>query len=269
MDTTYWLKQGSEPLFSELEWNKPQRRDQAGRLLIVGGSTHALSAPAKAYEYAKKQGIGAAKIVLPNKTKRLVGATLPDAVFLPSTPHGELSQEGLHDLLGYLQWADTLLIAGDVGRNSQTAILLEELVCQSNVPLIVAKDAIELLSNRPSLLLERENTTLVVSFSQLQRLLKNSGETEPIQFSMGLVQLVEYLHVLTQKYPIAIATVFEAHIITATKGEVGTTKQQNDELDPEPWRLQYASLAACYQTWYPGAIFKALTHTAHQVSKIE
>ena len=71
MPEEYWKRQGTKPLFEELEWNKPERRDQAGRLLIVGGNVHALGAPAKSYELALQTGIGAAKIALPDKTKNL------------------------------------------------------------------------------------------------------------------------------------------------------------------------------------------------------
>lgn len=262
MDTTYWHKQGSSSLFEELEWDKPQRRDQAGRLLIVGGSPHALIAPAKAYEYVKNHGIGEAKIVLPEKTKRLVGATLPDAVFLPSTGSGEFSQDGTEELLNYAHWADTLLFAGDIGRNSQTTIMLNSFLRSYNADVVLTKDVLESLANHPEELLQREHTTLVISFSQLQRYIKNSSELLPLQFSMSLVQLVSYLHELTKRYPVSIVTLHEKQIICAVSGEVSTTKIMNEDPEPPLWRLQYASIASCYLTWNPHKHFAALTHSA-------
>lgn len=271
MDVTYWQKQGSEPLYSELEWNKPERRDQAGRVIIVGGSTHALNAPAKAYEHIKKQGIGEAKIALPEKTKKILGPTLLDAIFLPSTPSGELSQDGNEELLHSTQWADTVLCAGDVGRNSQTTILLESLLRSYAGNIVITKDAIDSMSNHPNALFERSNTVLVVSFSQLQRLIKNSGESKPLQFSMSLFQLVEYLHTFTERYPASITTLHENQIICAAGGQVSTTKIASNHPDPQPWRLHYASLASCYLTWNPEKQFQALTHSAailaHELSR--
>lgn len=264
METTYWHKQGSEPLFPELEWSKPERRDQAGRLLIVGGSTHALNAPAKAYELVKKQGIGAAKIVLPDKTKRLVGATLPDAVFLPSTTSGEFSQEGTEELLGYAQWADTVLLAGDIARNSQTTILFESFLRSYSGEVVLTKDILESLGNHPQTMLEREHTTLIASFSQLQHLMKNARQTTPLQFSMGIVPLVSYLHELTTQYPVRITTLHEQQIICAANGQVSTTKITHHTPEPLPWRLHFASLASCYLTWYPSKPFESLVHATHQ-----
>lgn len=263
MDNTYWKKQGSESLFTDLEWNKPEQRNQAGRLLIIGGNLHALEAPAKAYALARDNGIGMVKIALPDKTKSLVGNALSDAVFLPSTPSGELSLNGIDEMINLGQWTDTILLAGDVGRNSQTSLLLEQLFSRlEGGHIVVTKDAIESMNNSVSLLLERENTTLVVSFSQLQRLVKRSGEPQSLQFSMSLVQLIEYLHNLTQKYPANVVTVHEQQVIVAANGEVSTTKLAHLEEESSPWRLAFASLASCYITWYPNQPFKALTHAA-------
>src|ERR1044071_6867008 len=99
METTYWQRQASKPLFEELEWNKPERRDQAGRILIIGGNVHHLNAPAKAYEVTRRCGIGEVIVALPSKTKRLVGKMIPEAVFTPSTPSGEFAQDGAAELL--------------------------------------------------------------------------------------------------------------------------------------------------------------------------
>jgi NAD(P)H-hydrate repair Nnr-like enzyme with NAD(P)H-hydrate dehydratase domain len=261
VENTYWQKQTDKPLFLELEWNKPERRDQAGHLLILGGTTQVLTAPAKAYELTKQCGIGTARVALPEKAKKLVGHALPEALFLPSTSHGELSQEGIDELLAYISWADTLLLPGDIGRNSQTAVLLEELMQQTTIPTVITKDAIEVFSTNPNAILERAETVIIVSFSQLQRMLKEN-EAEALQFSMGLVKLVDYLHDLTARYPSTIVTCFEQHIIVAQNGFVSTTKLKNNEIEPPLWQLSYACYASCYLTWYPKKQFEALTHCA-------
>lgn len=262
METTYWHKQGSEPLFPELEWNKPERRDQAGKLLIVGGNMHALTAPGKAYEQTLKQGIGAVKIALPDKTKSLVGKTLPDAVFLPSTASGEFSQEGSHELLEYALWADTLLLPGDNGRNSQTTIVFEELLKAYTEQAVITRDAVDILSGSPDVMLSREKTTLVVSFSQLQKLIKNTKSSWPLQFSMSLMQLVEFLHSYTEQHPVSLVTLHHNQLIVASGGSVSTTKLATEVSETLPWRLQTAAIVACYQTWNPTEPFKALTNSA-------
>ncbi len=264
MPEDYWKKQGAKPLFEELEWNKPERRDQAGRLLIIGGNVHALSAPAKSYALTMKTGIGSVKIALPNATKKLVGSTLPNAVFLPSTSSGEFSKDAAHELLQYAQWADSLLLSGDVGRNSQTAILLEELLRSYREQIVVTRDAADILSNTPKSLFQREKTTSIVSFAGLQKLMKNLGSRQPLTFTMDLLQLVSFLQDFSAEYPCNIVTFHHNQIVVAASGKVSTTQLRTTPHNENvSWRTEYAAIAACYQTWYPEQPFEALTHAAH------
>jgi NAD(P)H-hydrate repair Nnr-like enzyme with NAD(P)H-hydrate dehydratase domain len=280
MKHDYWQKQTDKPLFPELEWDKPERRDQAGRLLIVGGYLHNLTAPAKAYQYVKEQGIGDVKVALPNKTKSLLGKTLPAAVYLPSTTSGELAREGFEEIIDYANWADTILIPGDLGRNSQTTLLISDLVQNTTNQIVLTKDAVDILQNSPELIFQRENTTLVLSFAQLQSLAKRLNWPEAFTFSMGLIKMVENLHRFTTEYPCNIMTLHQNNLVVASSGKISTTslsrhpelvsgsndgekkilKQVQD--DKLHWRTKTASIAACYQTWNPNKPFQALTHSA-------
>lgn len=262
-DKDYWQKQGKEALFPELEWNKPERRDQAGRILIVGGHLHALNAAAKAYEIVNKTGIGEAKIVLPSSTKRLVGATLPDALFLPSTPSGELSLDGESELFSFVHWADMLLLPGDLGRNSQTTQLLEKTLINLTTPAIITKDALDALSNRADLLLNREQTTLIASFAELQKLVKLSGFETALTYDLDLTQIVELLHSFTQKHKASLVTFHQNQLVVAFRGNVSTTATKPVNENTYAWRTEVASLAACYLTWNPYKPFEALTFSAH------
>ena len=277
MSNNEWLKQNKKPLFESLEWNKPERRDQTGKLLIIGGDMHNLGAPASAFNTVKQTGIGSVKIALPDKTKKLIiqgdslqqGDSLMDTVFLPSTNTGEFSKDGEDELLNYASWADSILIPGDIGRNSQTAILLQNILAAYKERVILTRDALDLLSNAPSELLKRPRTTLVASFAQLQKLAKNYGETTPLVFSMDLVKLVEYLQNFTAKTEADIVTLHLNQLIVTSNGKVSTTKLDNSgqitDIRELQWRLNTASIAACYQTWYPQQSFEALRHTAYLV----
>jgi NAD(P)H-hydrate repair Nnr-like enzyme with NAD(P)H-hydrate dehydratase domain len=263
----YWHKQTEKPLFPELEWNKPERRDQAGRLLIVGGYLHNLNAPAKAYEYTKKEGIGDIKVVLPTKTKPLLANSLPNAVFLPSTASGELARDGFEELLDYANWADTLLLPGDIGKNSQTTLLISDLMQNSKQPTILTRDTIESLQNSPELIADREHTTLILSFAQLQKFTQNLKTTSALTFTMDLIKLVEFLHTFTQEHACAILTLHQHKLIAASEGKISTTPiRESVEVS---WRTRAASIAACYHTWNPTKPFESLTHTAWETSQYE
>lgn len=259
MDHTYWQKQSEKPLFPELEWNKPERRDQAGRLLIIGGYQHNLNAPAKAYEYVKQAGIGSIQVVLPSKVKPLVGSTLLGAVFLPSTSSGELARNGFEELISHANWADTIVMPGDLGRNSQTTLLIADLISHTTNQIVLSKDAIDALKNTPEIMYNRESTTLILSFAQLQEHAKRLGWNKPFVFNMGLVQLVEQLHELSSRYQANLVTLHQNSFIVAVNGQVSTTPTNTNE--DKQWRVKAASLAACYQTWNHSKQFESLTHS--------
>jgi len=261
MEHTYWHRQTEKALFPELEWNKPERRDHAGRLLIIGGDMHNLAAPATAFAITKRTGIGTIKLALPDKTKRLVGDTLPEALFLPSTLTGEFSHKGGVELLDHAAWADSLLMPGDNGRNSETTILFEDILRAYNERVVLTRDAVDILSNNPTAMFERERTTLVVSFAQLQKLVKHYGEVSSLQYSMDLLQLVEFLHVFSQKIQADIVTLHEKQLIVASHGAISTTKV--DFSDKKHWRNELASIAVCYQVWNPHKPLESLTQAVH------
>lgn len=262
MEPTFWYKQGNEPLFPDLEWNKPERRDHAGNICIIGGNVHNLGAPAKAYEVIKQSGPSAVNLVLPDKTKRLVGNALPDVLFLPSTASGEFAREGEGELLDQLAWADTVLLPGDTGRNSETTVLLADCLRTYNSRCVLTRDTFDSLISETDLLLNRERTTLILSFAQLQKLIKNHGSEQAIVFSIDLVKLVSFLKEFSSESAADIVTLHQNQLIVASGGKISTTKLRSDE--PKHWRTELASLAACYQTWYPNQPFEALTEAVYQ-----
>lgn len=258
-----WIRQSDKPLFEQLEWDKPERKDHAGKLLIVGGHIHALTAPAQSYMLASSLGVGAQKVCLPSKTKAILGKAPFDAVFIPSTPSGEFAKEGINELLEYAMWADTVLIPGDVGRNSQTTLLLEEFVQTYSGQVVVTQDALDTLSGSPNLIMNREKTTIVASIAQLQKLAKNNAWSTPITFTMDLTKLVEVLSEASENLPAGIVTFHQSQFVVAIEGKVSTTKSTQDIDEPQSWRNAFATHAAVYQTWYPNKPFDALTHCAY------
>jgi NAD(P)H-hydrate repair Nnr-like enzyme with NAD(P)H-hydrate dehydratase domain len=262
MNRTDWLRQSDKPLFEQLEWDKPERKDLAGKLLIVGGHIHALTAPAQSYMLASSLGIGVQKVCLPSKTKSILGKAPFDAVFLPSTPSGEFAKDGINELLEYSQWADTILLPGDVGRNSQTTLLLEQFMQSFSGQVIINQDALDTLSNDPKLLLDRPNTTIVATIAQLQKIAKSIGWSTPITFTIDLSKLIEILSQISLKHSSAIVTLHQSQYVVVHKGKVSTTKSSHDTSEPQAWRNALATHAAVYQTWYPTKPFEALTHCA-------
>jgi NAD(P)H-hydrate repair Nnr-like enzyme with NAD(P)H-hydrate dehydratase domain len=263
MSVTYWHKQGSEPLFPDLLWSRPENRGQAGKLLIIGGNAHGFAAPAQAYQAAQTAGIGTARVVLPSALQKTVGTFLENAFFAPSTPSGSFARQALADLIEHASWADSVLIAGELGRNSETAILLESFVQKSGLPLTITRDAVDYFAHDSINLLTRSQTTIVLSIAQLQKLAQNAKFAQPITFGMDLIKLVDALHQLTEQYPAAIIVKHLETILVAVGGQVSTTHLKNDK---EIWRVETAAFATVWKLQNPSKPLEALTTAVYETT---
>lgn len=243
----YWHKQTSEkPLYPDVEWNKPQQKTQAGRLGIIGGNKLGFISVAEAYSTALRMGVGEVRIVLPDALKKSIPPSITDAIFAPTTPSGSLAKNAKAELQALAEWSTGLLLIGDAGRNSETAILYEQFVQSFTGQLVITRDAVDLLKNASASVIERPHTLLVVSFAQLQKLFQAIYYPKILTFSMQLTQLVEALHKFTITYPVTITTFHADQLIVAASGEVVTTPWS------EPmaiWKGDVATKAAAYWLW--------------------
>ena len=247
MDYDYWKKQSPEsPLFPNIEWNKPEQRKLAGKLGIVGGNKLGFAGLAEAYTVATKTGAGEVRVLMPDVLKKTIPATLTEAIFAPSNVSGGLSKEAEANLRTIGNWADGILLIGDAGRNSETAIVYEKFIQEYKGMLTVTRDAIDLVKNSATLLADRPQTVMVMSFAQLQKLFQSVYYPKVLTFSMQLTNLVEALHKFTITYPITITVLHHDTVVLAHNGDVVTTPWDNAMLI---WRGTVAAKAATYWLW--------------------
>lgn len=259
MNTPYWRRQTSDDkLFPDIEWSKPEQKIHAGKLAIIGGNKLGFRAVADSYDDATRLGVGQVRVVLPDTLKQALPVTIIDAVYLPSNPSGGMSKQGSPILAAASAWADHLLLIGDTGRNSETAMLLEETLA-GDTPLTITRDAFDLLKNISARLVERERTTLVISLAQLQKLLQLVYYPRIISFGMTLQALVETLHKFTITYPAIIVTYHQDRLVIAHSGEVVSSDFNQPALI---WRGSVATRITCYQLWTPGRPFDAAVAAA-------
>lgn len=257
MDYDYWLKQSPEtPLFPDIEWSKPEQRSKAGKLGIIGGNKLGFAGVAEAYTVAGRSGVGAARVLLPDALKKTVPSAILDATFAPTNPSGSLSKDALADMVAMGDWSDGVLLIGDAGRSSETAIVYEQFIQQYQGKLIVTRDAVDLVKNAPTQLLERPNTLLVVAFAQLQKLFQAVYYPKVLTFSMQLTQLVEAVHKFTITYPVSLVVLHKDHLVIAHDGRVVSTPWDDPMLI---WRGSVATKAAAYWLWHPTKLLEAVS----------
>lgn len=248
MEDTYFSQQTRQPLFPDVQWSKPEQRSLAGKLGLIGGNAHGFFALAQAYQAANQAGIGVSRPLMPVGLKKTLGPIMVESQFAPATKSGGFSVNALDDWLILADWADAILIAGDLGQNSETAILLERFLEKTNCPLTLAGDSIDLVLGFPLVVLEKE-ISLILSLSQLQKLLIAIRYPSAVKSTMSLYQLAELLHSVSASYPLTLTTWHEQQVLLALKGQVSATTI--DKLPDAPaigatlavWRLQQPSKA--------------------------
>lgn len=254
---TYWQQQTPEkPLFPDIEWNKPERRDQAGKLGIIGGNKLGFASVAESYTLAFETGVGDARVLLPDVLKRAIPTSITDTIFGASNPSGSLAREALTSMNALGAWADGILLIGDAGRNSETALVYDDFISSYTGQLTITRDAIDLVKNNTSLLVERPDTLLIASFAQVQKLFQSVYYPKILTFSMHLTQLIEALHKFTITYPVTIVTLHRDTLIIANGGSVVTQAWDNPMMI---WRGAMATRAATYWLWTPTKPLEAVS----------
>lgn len=256
MENTNWFKQAPDkPLFPDLLWSRPENRRHAGKLLILGGNKYSFAAPAAAYSAALKAGAGNIRTLLPDATKKHLLHVFTEGEFAPSTPSGSFNRQALESAIFFSKDFDGVLLAGDFGRNSETAILLERFAEEYSGQLTIADDALDYFLGKDSVIFERPNTLAVVNFGKLQKLAASNRPQPPIKYSMNLRQLVEILDEWMKETNISLITNHADQFVAAAENKISTTPMpQNSN-----WQVELASYAAVWRLQQPGKTFEALT----------
>ncbi|HET8709381.1 MAG TPA: hypothetical protein VFL85_03815 [Candidatus Saccharimonadales bacterium] len=254
MDTTYWHKQTKDKLlFPGLLWSRPENRLHAGKLLIIGGNGYEFKAAANAYGDALAAGIGTAKVILPASMQKTVGKIFPEAEFAPYTPSGSFARTSLASMLDAADWADGVLLAGDLGRNSETAVVIEQFLQKHEGRVTLVNDAVEYCLNTPEGCLDRPETTVVMDIAQLQKLATGAAHTPAFVSSMDFVPFIENLHDFSLKTACNMVVHHADHLTVACGGKISTTPGN------EPDATDIAARASVWWLQNPAQPFAALT----------
>ncbi len=219
-DFDYWRRQGAEPLFGEVDVMRPEQRRFAGKLLLIGGNKGMFFAVANAMQEANKMGVGECRAVMPDSLKNMVPST-PEIYFAESETSGAFGQKSLPELLHQAEWADVVVIVGDLGKNGETSVVMADFLNRIEKPVYLTRDAIDVVTNDVANWSVREGrTVLFASMAQLQKIFRAAYYPKMITLTMPTNQLVETLHKFTLSYEMTVATFHNEQLIVAKNGEV-------------------------------------------------
>lgn len=246
-----WLKQkDNEPLFPDVLWSRPENRRYAGKLLIIGGHKQEFNQVSAAYTAGLKAGAGNVRVILPSSLQRTLYKLFPEAEYAAANQIGSFSREALSAWLDEAVWADAVLLAGDFGRNSETAVLLESFIEKYSGKLAVAGDSIDYFFKNPESLIKRANTLIVGDLPQIQKL----AAPVLIQQKADLIKVVEQISDWVSVTDLAIVTVHSDKAIVAVKQQLSTSPLNISVPD-----INLAAFTTVWWLQHPSRSFEALT----------
>ena len=254
MENISWIRQSKEPAFADVLWSQPQNKRGAGKLLIIGGHKQSFNAVSAGYSTSLKAGVGSVRVILPDSLQRMLRGVLPEAEYAPTNSIGSFSRQALDTLLLASEWSDAVLLAGDFGHNSETAVLLESFIDKYRGRLTLAGDSLEYFQAKPDKIFDRSGTVIVCSLASLQKL---AQPKTALRQTDDLVQILKRLDGFSREIKTGLVINNSAQIIVACDGKQSTT--------PISTAVDDEALAAYVSVWWlqqPEKIFEALTTAA-------
>ncbi len=228
-------------LFPDIEWSKPENSNLLGKLLIVGGSANNIADPSSAYQQAIDFGISNARVIVPISAKRNMPMVLPFIEFAPSNPSGSFSKNATAIVIDFANQSDCCLLCGNFGKNSETAIMIENLLEDNHGLITITGDGVDYFVDKPDKIINRPNTIIVASFSQLQKIVKNSPITKALLYSDNMAQNLDALKEFAPKINSFIITEKDGVLILICNQGIVTSKIINKK---DNWQLNVACLAS-------------------------
>ena len=242
----YWNKNPNlKQIKEDLSWNFPEQKQ--GMLAIVGGNGSSFSTEVRIAEYISKTFpfVKDVKNFFPDVLKSKF-PPLPNLAFYEYTESGSFANS--KELKNSLKEFDYGIFLGDFSKNSVTTVAVSEMIKNSpETPLLITRDAVDLIASEAENIVNHGDTILVASMSSLQKLLRALYYPRPILLSSPILPIIETLHKFTLSYPVSILTFHEGKIICVDSGNVATAEIEKTSYTPIGlWSGELASKIAVF-----------------------
>ena len=138
-----------------------------GHVLVIGGSRGKAGAPAMASMAALRSGAGLVTAAIPASILSTVAQFVPElmAVPLEEGKHGELTARNLEAgiLQPLLERKTVIALGPGLGQEPQTVEFVTGLMRETNLPMVIDADALNIFSNRHLDLLDGRDRTIVLT----------------------------------------------------------------------------------------------------------
>lgn len=131
-----------------------------GRLLLVAGSDDMAGAAVLAATGAYRAGAGMVKLVIPERIREIIQTRLPEALIQVYESKDNITPKETAAFQKSMQWADAIAIGPGLSTNASGEIFLNLALNQTEKPLIIDADGLNLLAKSVSLRKRLEERTV-------------------------------------------------------------------------------------------------------------
>ena len=164
------------------------------------------------------------------------------------------SRQALAEFLDLSDKTDSVFLAGNFGKNSETTLMLESFINKYTGLLFISSSAIESFNNLKSMI-QRPDTVIFVSLNQLRNIAIILKSEIPITSDIGKPRLAEALKILGKEAKAMIVLVKDKEIWTVKNSNVCECKNLGfSEAKSVVWATQQSN-----------KIFKAIISSCIQI----
>lgn len=132
-----------------------------GRVCIVAGSTGMTGAACLAAEAALRTGAGLIRVAVPRNLNVILEVKLTEQMTVPLPADGRLDESCFDTIRRQCAQSEVLLIGPGLGRAPETERAVQQLVRETEIPMIIDADGINAVSRNINILQEKQTPVIV------------------------------------------------------------------------------------------------------------
>lgn len=222
MSNQWMRQQPGQPLFPDLIWSRPQNKNGAGKLLIIGGQAGNFMNVSSAYSFAKEAGAGTIRLLLPDSLRK-IASNIEGAEFASTNSSGSFAKTALANFFDLSEWADRVLLAGDLGKNTETTIILDGFLLRGMKPVLISQPALESIGVDMNQLVNMP-ITLVIERKVFQKIAIATGSHTAVTSSTTYAQRAEIIQNISARTKASYLIIDEEHTWSAADGRTVSTQ---------------------------------------------
>lgn len=165
-------------------------KSEIGSLLSVCGSYGMAGAAIMSSKAALRSGIGLLKLCVPRSIYPIMAGTVPEAVFYPVDDVAV----GDYEFLSKSKYCGAILVGCGLSVNSETRSLVKRIISDSEIPLVLDADALNIIAENPEVLKDSKAVVTITphdrEFSRLCK--KNLSEIKSNREELALSFAKDY-----------------------------------------------------------------------------